>query len=225
MRPVPQKSDYIDIHSHHREVPEGVFRVYNLFLQDFQEETDHKAISLGLHPWHIENYGELEKLEENLDVAVRDENVVAVGECGLDKIIKIPVEKQKDIFIKQVRISEKHNLPVIVHCVKAYQELLEIPNETNANQPWILHGFNSSNQLAGDMIDKGIYISAGSRLLHSSKKCQEVLNFIPREFLFIETDDEEDIRKIYEKVAECMNISVDKLKEIVFTNYNKVFLK
>ncbi len=223
MRPIPDNSDYIDIHSHHSDVPEGVFRIYNLFLQDFQEDTDYEAISVGLHPWHIENYDNLDNLEAILDRAVQEKNVVAVGECGLDKIIKVPLEKQKDIFMKQVRISEKNDLPVIIHCVKAYQDLLEIRKETGSDQPWILHGFNSSAQLAGDMIDKGIYISAGTRLLNSSKKCHEVLNAVPAEFLFIETDDEENIREIYEKVAECMNISVKDLKTKVFNNYKKVF--
>lgn len=223
MRPVPEISDYIDIHSHNSEVPEGIFRIYNLFLQDFQEDTDHKAISVGLHPWQIDNYDEMKDMEANLNSAVKEKNVVAVGECGLDKIIKVPLEKQKDIFMKQVRISEENNLPVIIHCVKAYQELLELRKDTSANQPWILHGFNSSAQLAGDMIDKGMYISAGSRLLHSTKKCHDVLNSIPAEFLFIETDDENNIREIYENVSDCMKISIEELKEIVFKNYQKVF--
>ena len=223
MRTIPDNGDYIDIHSHHSDVPEGVFRIYNIFLQDFQEDTAYEAISVGLHPWHIENYDNLNNLEANLDRAIQKKNVVAVGECGLDKIIKVPLEKQKDIFMKQVRISEKNDLPVIIHCVKAYQELLEIRKETGSDQPWILHGFNSSAQLAGDMIDKGIYISAGTRLLHSSKKCHEVLNAIPAEFLFIETDDEENIREIYEKVAECIKIGVKELKDNVLNNYKKVF--
>ncbi len=223
MRPIPANNDYIDIHSHHSDVHEGVFRIYNLFLQDFQENTGYEAISVGLHPWHIDNYNDPENLEATLNRAVKEKNVIAVGECGLDKIIKVPLEKQKDIFMKQVRISEENELPVIIHCVKAYQELLEIRNNTNAHQPWILHGFNSSAQLAGDMISKGIYISAGTRLLHSPEKCREVLNAIPVEFLFIETDDDEDIREIYEKVAKCINISVNELKVNVFYNFKKVF--
>ncbi len=225
MQAVPGKTDFIDIHSHSREMPQGVFRIYNLFLQDFQEEIGQMPVSVGLHPWHIENFDEPENLEKNLEGAVRNENVVAIGECGLDKIIKVPLEKQKNIFLKQIRISEENDLPVIIHCVKAYQELLEIRKDTNANQAWILHGFNSSAQLADDMIDKGIYISAGSRLLHSSKKCHEILNSMPKEFLFIETDDENDIRQIYEKVAGCMRVSTEELKEIVFNNYRKVFTK
>jgi TatD DNase family protein len=79
--------------------------------------------------------------------------------------------------------------------------------------------------MAGDMTEKGIYISVGNRLLGNKKKCREVLNNIPSEFLFLETDEDEiSIKKVYSEVSECMDIPVSELKKLIYKNFQKAFL-
>lgn len=225
MKTSPQNTDYIDIHSHKSESESGIFRIYNLFLQDYRPDIDHEVFSCGLHPWHIQYYQNIDHFPERLERAIDHPGMIAIGEAGLDKIIPVEMSKQIGIFKKQVELSEKHKLPVIIHCVKAFQELLQVRQDTSAKQTWILHGFNSSAQMAGDLTDKGIFISAGMRLLKSSSKCEDVLKNIPLGFLFVETDDDEvkGIKDIYYEISSCLEIDAEELRITVLENFNKVF--
>lgn len=225
MIPYPQNTDYIDIHSHNSESQPGIFRVYNLFLQDYHPDISYKIFSCGLHPWHIQHYEDIDRFPEKLEKVIDHPDMIAIGEAGLDKIIPVDMDRQVEIFTKQVEISEKYKLPVIIHCVKAFKELLQVRQETSAKQAWILHGFNSSAQMADDLINKGIFISAGLRLLKSNSKCEDVLKHIPLESLFVETDDDEDtgIKNIYNEIASCREIDPEKLRMTVMDNFKKVF--
>jgi TatD DNase family protein len=227
MKTTPQNTDYIDIHSHNSESQPGIFRVYNLFLQDYHPDITHKVFSCGLHPWHIQHYEDIDHFPEKLEKVIDHPGMIAIGEAGLDKIIPVEMDQQIEIFKIQVELSEKYKLPVIIHCVKAFQELLQVRQETSAEQTWILHGFNSSAQMAGDLVEKGIFISGGLRLLRSKSRCQEVLKSIPLEFLFIETDDDEDthIREVYSEIASCLEIEVDELQMKILENFKKVFIR
>ena len=225
MKSEPKKTDWIDIHSHLTGDHPGVFRVNNVFLQDFQEDMSMKVFSCGLHPWHISQYENIEDLIPLLRSALNHQGLIAIGEAGLDKIIPVPMERQIEIFRKQAELSEESGIPMIVHCVKAFQELLKIRKEMNAKQRWILHGFNSSSQLAGDLVKKGIYISAGPRLMNNTLRCKDILGGIPIQYLFIETDDEDsDMAEIYMKIADCLEITPEELRVQVQENYKEIFL-
>lgn len=226
MKVQPKNTDYIDIHSHLRGEHPGIFRVYNLFLEDFHEEIELEVFSCGLHPWHIKNYEDLEKFPEKLEKAIQHSSMIAIGEAGLDKIIPTEMKQQKSIFNTQVELSEKYEKPMIIHCVKAFQQLLKIRKDMNARQTWILHGFNSSPQLATDLIKKGICISAGPRLMNNESRCKKVLDDIPRDCLFIETDDEDtEIEEIYKEIAGCLGMKAKQLRDQVQNNYQKIFLQ
>jgi TatD DNase family protein len=79
-----------------------------------------------------------------IEEKLKDENCFALGECGLDKITASDFELQKVVFKKQIQLSEKHQKPLIIHCVKAHQELIEIKKELKPKQVWIFHGFNTN---------------------------------------------------------------------------------
>ena len=220
----PKNTDYIDIHSHLGGEHPGIFRVYNLFLEDFYEEIELDVFSCGLHPWHIKNYDDLENLPEKLKKAIQHPSMIAIGEAGLDKIIPTEMEQQMSVFNDQVELSEKYGKPMIIHCVKAFQQLLKIRKDMNARQPWILHGFNSSPQLAGDLVKKSIFISASPRLMNNEARCKKILESIPPDCLFIETDDEETgIVEIYTQIAGCLGMKSEQLRDQVQKNYRKIF--
>ncbi len=224
MIPRPQKTDYIDIHSHHLSQEEGVFRIYNQFLNDEDDISSSTAISLGLHPWHIDQFNSHYSLGDILEKKVLTDSVLLVGEAGLDKIISTSFEQQREIFSKHILISEKYSKPLLIHCVKAHQELLEMRRRFNPKQAWIIHGFDSSPQLAANLVSKGIYLSIGERLLRKPEKSRSVLANIPLSKLFIETDeDKKSIQELYKDVSKIYQIDEEKLRASIFENFVKLF--
>ena len=220
----PQKTDYIDIHSHHKSYEGGVFRIYNQFLNDPDEELSSKAISTGLHPWHINDFDSLDSLAIILESNINRDSVLLVGETGLDKIISTPFEQQLDVFEQHIFQSEKFSKPLIIHCVKSYQELIEVRQRIKPNQEWIIHGFNSSPELAQELVRMGFYLSIGDSLLRKNEKSREVLKKIQISRLFIETDeDNKSIQELYKEVSLIYELEAVKLKEYIYKNFINLF--
>ncbi|MBL7935078.1 MAG: TatD family hydrolase, partial [Bacteroidia bacterium] len=146
----------------------------------------------------------------------------AIGECGLDKVIDIDLELQKKIFISQLNLAVKYQKPVIIHCVKAFDELMEICSLYHSKIPLIIHGFNKSLLLAKQLIDKGFYIS----LNHSIFKKEDIdFSVLSLEKLFLETDNKEtiSIEEVYQKAATGFQLHEDDLKEKIYSNFTTLF--
>ena len=209
---------YIDIHTHVKASKNNI-AIYNLGRS---EKSGMKYCSYGIHPWNLEK----DTVEDQLKLLqsyCKKGSIIAVGEIGIDRAIKTSLELQLDIFKRQLLIAELHNLPVIIHCVKAWADMLEIRKQSDNKLPWIFHGFNSNEQVALKLIDKGCYLSFGHKLL-SNKKIQNVFVSIPIERLFLETDSaDEKIENIYKKAAELRHICIDYLKEQIHKNFNNIF--
>ena len=162
---------------------------------------------------------------EKFEFEISQPNCVAIGECGLDKNITIPIETQISLFKQQIAISEKFELPLIIHCVKSWNETLVIKKELKPNQPWIYHGFRKSN-LVESVLDSGCYISIGTAIIYD-QKLQQIIQNIPLEKIFLETDDDtsHSIQEVYEAVAKIKNISIDELSKQILENFSLVFKK
>lgn len=152
-------------------------------------------------------------------------NCLAIGEIGLDKTIQTDINKQIKDFKSQLIYAEKLNLPVIIHCVKAYNELIEIKRSLNPIQPWIIHGFRKTN-LLNTLLKEDFYISVGSAIIHD-RKLQASIKTIPNNRLFLETDNDlnHNIEEVYQKVAFLKEISLLALKTIISNNFKTVFKK
>ncbi|QNM84447.1 TatD family hydrolase [Polaribacter pectinis] len=178
--------------------------------------------SIGIHPWFINK----NKIEEELlliEQSLQNKNCFALGECGLDKIIEADFKLQQEVFRKQVKLSEKHNKPLIIHCVKAFQEIIEIQKETKPKQIWILHGFNKNLQVAESLIKNGIILSIGVAII-KNEKLQKAVSEIPLDKLFLETDDSEvTIQEVYKKVANIKRLEVEELQQIIKQNFRNIF--
>jgi TatD DNase family protein len=205
-----EKTMLINIHTHH--VNEIGLEIVN------SKETKLSPYSYGIGPYEIDEYDFDEILSLNT-------NCISIGEIGLDKTIQTNINKQINIFKKQLIYAEKLNLPVIIHCVKAYNELIKIKRDTNVNQPWIIHGFRKTNLLK-TLIKEGFYISIGTAILHDLK-LQTVIKTIPNNRLFLETDNDlkHNIEEVYQKVASLKEISLLDLKSIICKNFKTVFKK
>lgn len=221
---LPSPACFIDIHSHKRESEEGVFRVFNVFSSVFPDVPKDMAMSIGLHPWHLSPEA-IENMPDVIRKALQLKNVLAIGETGLDKVIKTSLEIQTEVFKKQIELSIEFNKPLIIHCVRAFSELFELRRIYKQSPAWILHGFNADKSVALECIRHGIYISVGIRLLRNKERTSEILKHVPASMIFAETDDHSaDIREIYQIIAEKCGISVELLKQTVYSNYHKVFI-
>ena len=214
---------YVNIHTHNL-LPEGdVISVVNIFPweEDVPEATDKMVFSMGLHPWFIEETDVEESLAK-IERFLAERKLFGVGEAGLDAVNGPERDVQIDVFKRQVDLSERYGRPLIIHCVKEYNEMLALRRSTGAKQTWILHGFGSSPQMMEQLTGAGIFLSFGAGLL-KSQKLQQVCSEVPDEMLFFENDvSETDIKEIYKKAAELREQSTEILKDIVFDNFKRI---
>lgn len=204
-----------DSHSHFKREKSNA--IVNVDLQPIETEY----FSLGIHPYHANLIEDnFLKIEQNTS----KKNCLAIGEIGLDKLKGPDFEIQKEVFTKQILIAERMELPVILHCVKSWNEILEIKHQIQPKQTWIFHGFNKVGILRS-VLKEGVMISIGASIL-TNKKLQEALLTIPNECLLLETDDALiDIFEIYKKVSEIKQISLHALEKIIEENFKRTFKK
>jgi TatD DNase family protein len=220
----PQPGDYINIHTHGDSPAEGTFLVENLMAhekEDFSPEAG-VAYTIGLHPWFFEANNYEEFILRVKESASRT-SIVAIGEAGFDKLRGASSDLQQKVFEEQAAIAEEYKKPLIIHCVKGWDELLAAHKKLRPTTPWLIHGFHGKKEVARQLLSRGMYISVwySYALIPESA---ELIRCIPRDRIFLETDGADvDIRDIYNKVSTDMGISVDELKTIILTNYSRVF--
>ena len=210
-------ADFFNIHTHVSVHPESEI----LSLASEELSTDNRSFyaSVGIHPWTL--------TEENADIqwkalceSIKDKRIVAIGECGLDKLKGPSMELQTAVFKQEAALAEDSSLPLIIHCVKAFNELIQLKKEISPCQPWIIHGFRGKLPLALDCTRHGFYLSIGSHFQENTLKA------IPLDRLFIDTDEsEESIGSIYQRIAETKGISQQELTEAINKNLREVFFK
>ena len=148
---------------------------------------------------------------------------LALGECGLDKRIDIPMALQTEVFEKQIALAEKYQKPLVLHLVAAYQELIAIHKKRPIKVPVILHGFSKNEQTAKSLLDCGFYLSFGKYLLRNPELAA-VFQSVPNDRFFLETDTiEETLMKVYDKASVIKALSLTELKKQVASNWSKVF--
>jgi TatD DNase family protein len=206
-----------NLHTHKGTNQQNVLEIVNQYPNEFDALV--RFFSIGIHPWYIDQ----DKSEEYLkiiDEKLQLKNCLALGECGLDKRIETSLEIQTEIFEKQLALAEKHQKPVILHCVSAYQEVIEIKKRLKIKVPMIIHGFSKNEQVAKSLLDNGFYLSFGKYLLRNPE-LSSVFEQIPNDRFFLETDTiEESIEDVYIKAAAVKNTNVE---QIIEDNFKLVF--
>jgi TatD DNase family protein len=164
---------------------------------------------------------------ESLYMMASQPHVVAVGECGLDKVrYKSDLKIQKAAFEVQLQIAENLAKPVVIHCVRAQEEMLGIQRKLKPKTPLIVHGFNQKTAIGLQYLKQGFYLSLGAALLIEGSNAQQVLEKIPVEFLFLETDDTIiSIKSVYKKAASLLNMDEIELEKQLESNFNTIFGK
>ena len=196
----------------------------------------------GIHPWELDRHFECSEAKSRNplysdafdkkgflhSVSLRYTSVemtrfFAIGEVGLDKVHKETFEKQIEVFEEMIRLSESYRKPMIIHCVRAYSEIIEMRKKTKATMPWVIHGFNSSVETMRQLLKYNMYFSLGDVLYRNENQAVEILKSIPLDRLFLETDvSGRDIKDVYSKAAELMGCEVEFLCKQIFENYGRL---
>ena len=201
----------LDIHTHHP-APQPL-AVVSSSISDFQTYPGQR-FSVGIHPWDTadtvpeEQWNKLEEL-----IALPE--VVAVGECGIDKLKGGFMYKQLAVFRRQMLLSEKYKKPMIIHDVKAHDIIVGLKRDYNPTQKWVVHGFRGKPTVAKMLMDVGIYLSYGEKFNPDTPRV------VPREMILAETD--ESSLPIEEIIAALSQNMGENILEIIARN-TSVFL-
>lgn len=208
---------FINIHTH-QPPSAGVWALQNLG-ENHSGTTAPGCYSAGIHPWFIDPL-HWEKQLDTLRSNSQFPGVLAIGECGLDKACTIPFSLQETLFTAQVQWANNIGKPLIIHCVRAWEELLLLlqPNRV----PVIFHGYNKNKILAKRIIGMGYYISLGKALQKPAMR--QVLAALPPDRVFLETDDSGlPIQRIYDWAADALAIGHNSLVLQIQKNAEAVF--
>lgn len=173
--------------------------------------------SLGNHPW----YGAhpISTIKEKI---ISNPNIIAIGECGIDKIKSYyPLEKQIEILRAQIELSENLQLPLILHIVKGFNEIIQLKKQIQPTQKWIIHGFNNHKQTKA-LLNSNFYLSFGKALTYSLTLQKSFIG-TPIENIFLETDDSDvGIENLYTFAASLRKIELIKLKTQIRKNFKTI---
>lgn len=197
---------FLDIHTHNI-LTDNTYAVISQsvsFIENENPDNIKKYFSIGIHPWeiHTTNTSVLTKMDQMAAL----KNIVAIGECGLDKNSVASIKEQDYFFERQVCISEEHKKPLIIHCVAAFNEIIQLRKRLKPTQNWLIHGFRGKPQLAQQLLDAGFYLSFGEKFNPES------VIITPVNRLCVETDESTmPINEIYKNIARLKNCRVNEI--------------
>jgi len=214
--------------------------------------------AVGLHPIHADkSYHDAEELgggEAALEFTSRGEEfdydyykklaenhkVVAIGECGLDyyRLSADTKKKQKEIFEKQIALSNEIKKPLMVHCREAFADLIEILSEQRSSVAGIVHFFSGTTENAGKLMDLGFSFSLGG-VLTFARDYDKVVKYIPMGRILLETDapyvapvpyrgkrnEPSYIIEVAKKIAEIKDLTLEEVAVLTFQNAERIFLQ
>jgi TatD DNase family protein len=217
---LPKSGDYLDMHTHGGKPSSGVFIIECLMAHEdkFPDDLSGVAYTFGIHPWFLSETNHKQQINA-VEKAAGLPNMIAIGEAGFDKLRGPSPDLQRKVFEEQVVIAEEHLKPVIIHCVKAWDELLAAQKKLKPKTPWMIHGFRGSVEMAKQLLSKGIYLSFWFDYIMRPESAV-LLKSLPKDKIFLETDGADiDIKEIYRKGAIDLNLTINELKTIILNNF------
>lgn len=218
--------EYIDFHTHtpKHSTTTSILEIVSHHLTTAVDITA-TYYTIGKHPWwtdSILSVAEKEMLMEYL----QKPSCLALGEIGLDKYKGSALAQQKTIFCSQLDIAAELGMPVIIHCVRAYEELLQIKKKYPTIPNWCIHGYARKIGLAVELVKNGFYLSLMPRKKVDTNYI-ELVRGLPVDKFFLETDSmsEVEIEIIYLQVAAILECSVETLQEQLIKNVKTFFRK
>ena len=187
-----------DIHTHRTDAREAVISVNPWEFNP----VEGLLYSVGIHPWQAARATETDF--DRLAECARAGNVLMIGECGIDKLRGGELSMQTGVLERHIALSEQVRKPLVLHCVRASNELCRLRRLLRPSMPWIVHGFRGNARVASQLLDAGFYLSYGERFN------PEALAITPADRLLAETDESLlPIDEIYRRLAAARQIEVD----------------
>lgn len=187
--------------------------------------------AVGIHPQDVADDVNL------LEVLVKNPNVIAVGECGLEFLGEVDKEKQEKVFRKQIELAQKYQKPLIIHARKAVDEVIQILSEYE-NLRGVIHCYTGGKKRVKKVLAlKGEWYFGIDGNLTYEVGLEEVVKEIPRDRLLAETDSPlltpepfrgqenrpEYVKYVYQKIADIWGESFEVTEKIIDANARKLF--
>lgn len=192
--------------------------------------------AVGIHPDEAQKIENVEQTMNQLRKLAQNPKVVAIGECGLDYHYEnIDKEKQKNLFAAQLKLSQELNLPIIIHCRSAQEEILQL---VKSPQKGVFHCFAGNKEFLEKVLDLGFYVGfCGNITFKNAKDLQEVVKAASMERILLETDspylspesfrglrnEPKNVRIICEFVAALKGLDLNEVAQITTENAKKLF--
>lgn len=192
--------------------------------------------AFGLHPMHALNYGD----ETLIELERFTRQATAIGEIGLDYALQlIPREAQKESFRAQLRMAVRVGLPVMIHCRRAFGDLLTILREERVERVGgVMHAFSGSPEIAAECVRLGLMISVSGTVTYGNAvRPVEVARRVSLEHLVLETDAPDMTPDPYrgrpnepaflletaKKVAVIKGVSLEEVAAVTTINAERIF--
>ncbi len=204
---------------------------------DISQNYDFMYATVGISPNDIDKFRK-EDLDE-IEILGKNKKVVAIGEIGLDYHWNTEnKELQKQVFISQIQIANKLELPIVIHTRESIYDTLEILKNNKCNKKGVFHCCPLNIDLVREGLKLGFYISfAGPITFKNSKNAEEIIKMVPLEKILIETDspylspepfrgkrnDSRNVKYIAQKIAEIREIELSEIAKITYENAKKIF--
>ena len=251
--------EFFDSHSHYNDErfeedrDELIKKIYNegiakIINAGYSLESSKEAIKIaedyefmyataGISPNDIDNFKKEDLLEiENL---AKNKKVVAIGEIGLDYYWnKENKELQKQIFISQIEIANKLELPIVIDTREAIYDTFDILKNNKCNKKGVFHCCPLNVDLVREGLKLGFYISfAGPITFKNSKNAEEIIKMVPLDKMLIETDspylspeplrgrrnDSRNVKYMAQKIADIKGLSLEQVAEATYNNAKRIF--
>ena len=149
---------------------------------------------------------------------------MAIGECGLDKLSKHPILVQQTVLIKQIERAVALHKPIILHVVKAFEEIIKITKPYINKTSFIIHGFNKKPELMNQLLNHGFNFSFGHHILNENSNAYHCLEQAPLDRIFLETDDSNiNIQEVYLKASQAKSCDLKELETQIAQNLEQIF--
>lgn len=205
-----------DIHTHRKGQPYSILQVGKT------TRAEGVPISLGIHPWELDSNWERHFENIKREVA-QNPCVLAIGEAGFDRLKGPEISLQKAAFYTQASWAATLGIPLILHCVKSHDLLLEYMKSAKSPPFIIWHGWNQKPELARQLLHFPLFFSFGKQVLHPDSNAANWLAACPIDRVFFETDDSElKIESIYQAASLILQLPEARLAEQVIANWNAI---
>lgn len=159
-------------------------------IKDLTEKYPNLYCSVGVHPNEVSNEG-IVSVSNLLDLTDH-EKVIGLGETGLDYYYETSDRNsQRESFLNHIEVSRKTGLPIIIHNRNSDEDMIDILKQEMKRGEFkaLLHCFSSSEKLAKEALDLGIYISiSGIVTFKNASPLRDIVKTLPLDRLLIETD-------------------------------------